>query len=155
MKASIGVLKNGSLKLVRIESLRSNSSFAFCEKAFKKDTKATKAARRRSNTMVPSSDDEDDEENEPHIDDEHDDDFDNGSTVVVDESSNPDDFESCLLMTQQLLKYPARLQKLQLKVLELQTWNNTLRNNNIDLSIKIEDTTKQHKSASLSNEILL
>ena len=171
LKASIDVLKNGSLKLVRIEvsrpvdlettdltalqSLRSSSSSASCEKTFKKDTKATKAARRRGNTMVPSSDDEDDEENEPHNDDEHDDDFDSGSTVVVDESSNSGDFESYLHMTCQLLKYPARLEKLQLKVLELQTLNNTLGNSNIDLSIKIEDTKKQHKSASLNNEILL
>jgi hypothetical protein len=105
--------------------------------------------------MVPSSDDEDDEENEPHNDDEHDDDFDSGTTVVVDESSNSGHFESYLPMTCQLLKYPARLEKLQLKVLELQTLNNTLGNSNIDLSIKIEDTKKQHKSASLNNEILL
>ncbi|KAE9367845.1 hypothetical protein N431DRAFT_548181 [Stipitochalara longipes BDJ] len=154
LKASIDVLKNGSLKLVRIESLRSSSSSTSCEKTFKKDTKATKAARRCGNTMVPSSDDEDDEENEPHKD-EHDDDFDSGSTVVVDESSSSGDFESYLSMTCQLLKYPARLEKLQLKVLELQTLNNTLRNSNIDLSMKIEDTTKQHKSTSCLVQILL
>jgi hypothetical protein len=105
--------------------------------------------------MVPSSDDEDDEENEPHNDDEHDDDFDSGGTVVVDEGSNSSDFKSYLHMTYQLLKYPARLEKLQPKVLELQTLNNTLRNSNIDLGIKIEDTKKQLKSASLNNKILL
>ena len=70
--------------------------------------------------MVPSSDDKDDEENEPHNDDEHDDDFDSGSTVVVDEGSNSGDFESYRNMTDQLLKYPARLAKLELKVSELQ-----------------------------------
>ncbi len=105
--------------------------------------------------MVPSSDDEDEEENEPHNDNEHDDGFDSGSTVVVDASSNSGNFESYLHMTCQLLKYTARLEKLQLKMLELQTLNNSLRNSNTDLSIKIEDTNKQHKSASLNNEILL
>jgi hypothetical protein len=105
--------------------------------------------------MVPSSDDEDDEENEPHNDDEHDDDFDSGSTIVVDEGSNSGDFEKNYLhMTRQLLKYPARFEKLQPKVLELQTLNNTLQNNNIDLGIKIEDTKKQLKSASLINAVL-
>ncbi|PMD16009.1 hypothetical protein NA56DRAFT_709392 [Hyaloscypha hepaticicola] len=154
LKASMELLKNGSLKLVRIESLRSSSS-ASCEKTVKKETKATKAARRRGNTMVPSTDDKDDEENEPHNDDKHDDDFDSGSTVVVDEGSNSGDFESYLHMTYQLLKYPARLEKLQPKVLELQTLNNTLRNSNKDLGIKIEDTKKQLKSARARNEILL
>ncbi|KAF8852179.1 hypothetical protein BDZ45DRAFT_124376 [Acephala macrosclerotiorum] len=105
--------------------------------------------------MVPSSDDEDEEENEPHNDDEHDDDFDSGSTVVVDDGSNSGDFESYLHMTCQLLKYPARLEKLEPKVLELQTLNNTLRNSNKDLGIKIEDAKKQLKSASLNSEILL
>ena len=124
-------------------------------KTVKKETKATKAARQRGNTMVPSSDHEDEEENEPHNNDEHDDDFDSGSTVVVDEGSNSGDFESYLHMTCQLLKYPARLKKLQPKVLELQTLNNTLRNSNIDLGIKIEDTKRQLKSASLNNDILL
>lgn len=105
--------------------------------------------------MVPSSDDEDDEENEPHNDDEHDDDFDSGSTVVVDEGSNSGDFERLLPMTRQLLKYLARLEKQQLKVLELQTLNNTLRNSNTDLDKKIEDTKKHLKSARRFNEILL
>jgi hypothetical protein len=105
--------------------------------------------------MVPSSDDEDEEENEPHNDDEHDDDFDSGSTVVVDDGSNSGDFERYLHMTYQLLKYPARLEKLQPKVLELQTLNNTLRNSNTDLDKKIEDTKKHLKSARRFNEILL
>ena len=105
--------------------------------------------------MVPSSDDEEDEENEPHNDDEHDDDFDSGSSVVVDEGSNSGDFESYLHMTHQLLKYPARLEKLQPKLLELQTLNNTLRNSNTNLGIKIEETKKQLKSASLNKKILL
>jgi hypothetical protein len=105
--------------------------------------------------VIPSSDDEDDEENEPHNDDEHDDDFDSGSTVVVDEGSNSVDSKSYLHRTRQLLKYLARLEKLQPEVLELQTLNNTLRNSNIDLGITIEDTTKRLKSASLNNGILL
>ncbi|KAH8599403.1 hypothetical protein B0O99DRAFT_390243 [Bisporella sp. PMI_857] len=112
--------------------------------------------------MVPSSDDEDDEENEPHNDDEHDDDFDSGSTVVVDESSNSGDFASYLHMTRQLLKYPTKLKKLQLEVLELQTLNKNLENSNMDLKMKIEDThrsmretKKQHKSANLNTEVLL
>jgi hypothetical protein len=105
--------------------------------------------------MVPSSDDEDDEEKEPHNDDKHDDDFDSRSTVVVDKGSNSGDFENYLHMTFQLLEYPARLKKLQLKVLELQTLNNTLGNSNIDLGIKIDETKKQHKLASRNNKILL
>jgi hypothetical protein len=135
--------------------LRSSSSSASCEKTVKKEAKATKAARRCGNRTVPSSDDEEDEENEPHNDDEHDDDFDSGSSMVVDEGSNSGDFESYLPMTHQLLKYPARLEKLRLKVLELQTLNNTLRNSNADLGRKIEDTKKQLKSASLNKKILL
>lgn len=105
--------------------------------------------------MVPSSDDKDNEENEPHNDDEHDDDFDSGSTVVVDEGSNSGDFKSYLPMTHQLLKYPARLEQLQLKVLELQTLNNTLGNSNLKLSTKIEETKKEHKLVSRNNKVLL
>jgi myosin heavy subunit len=105
--------------------------------------------------MVPGSDDEDDEENEPHKDDEHDDDFDSGSTVVVDEGSNSGDFKSYLPMTHQLLKYPARLGKLQLKVLELQTLNNTLSNSNLKLSTKIKETKKEHELLSRNNMVLL
>jgi len=105
--------------------------------------------------MVPSVDDEDDEGNEPHNDDEHDDDVDSGSTVVVDEGSNSGDFESYLPMTRQLLKYPARLEKLQSKVLELQTSDNTLRNSNIDLGKKLQDTKKELKSARRNNNVVL
>ncbi|KAH7305409.1 hypothetical protein BKA65DRAFT_202346 [Rhexocercosporidium sp. MPI-PUGE-AT-0058] len=150
---SMEVLKNGSLKLVQNE--RSSSSSASSETTVKKETNATNAARRRGKTMVLDSDDEDDEEDEPYDDDEHDDDFDSGSTVIVDEGSSSGEFDCYLPMTRQLLKCPARLAKLELKVSELQTSNNTLRNSNTDLRIKFEETETQLKFAHLNNGVLL
>jgi len=105
--------------------------------------------------MVPSSDDEDDEGNESYNDDEYDEDIDSGSTVIVDEGSSSSNFENYLPMTYELLKCPAKLAKLELKVSELQSSNNTLRNSNADLGIKFEETETQLKLAHLNNGVLL
>lgn len=105
--------------------------------------------------MIPPSDNEADEENGSHNNDEHNDDFESGSTVVVDEGSSSGDFEGFLPMTYQLLEYPARLEKLQLKMSELQALNNTLGNSNSRLSTRIKETKKEHELLSRNNDILL